>query len=195
MSANTEAFLNNALLRYICECQVSGDLASLRRLGVPGDVLELLRGMTVYDALYAANARGANYVRDLNLDWSVVRNTLQRAAEERRDRYTQEELVRAGAPLQLLQSLYGLTANEFSMLRQMQSVELRGRIRLPTPEQEQQVFDYCRAHKIDAAHPETLTGEDWLGIARGTGLPLRMIHKIVCGETDDDEEAHHEYAN
>ena len=177
--SNKETELNNAILLYICECQVSGDFMALRALGISNDIQEKLRTMTIQEVLHTAQIR-ASFIKNIEIDGAILANLLKRASSEKKSQYILDQLIQRGAPLQLVQKLEGITAMEFSTLRKMQNIEFRGRTQLPTMDEEEAIFKACETLGIDACNPQEITGEQWLELSKKTDLAIRLIYKVIC---------------
>ena len=177
--SNKEAELNNAILLYICECQVSGDFMALRALDISNDILEKLRTMTIQEVLHTAQIR-ASFIKSIEIDSAILSNLFKRASSEKKSQYILDQLVQRGAPLKLVQNLEGITAMEFSTLRKMQNIEFRGRTQLPTMDEEEAIFKACEALDINACYPQGITGEQWLELSKKTDLTIRLIYKVIC---------------
>ena len=177
--SNKEAELNNAILLYICECQVSGDFMALRSLGISTDIQDELRTMTIQEVLHTAHIK-ASFIKNIEIDGAILANLIKRASSEKKSQFILDQLIQRGAPLQLVQSLEGITAMEFSTLRKMQNIDFRGRTQLPTMDEEEAIFKACETLRIDACRPQDISGEQWLELSKNTGLTIRLIYKVIC---------------
>ena len=185
-----EAELNNAILLYICECQVSGDFMALRSLGISNEIQQQLRTMTIQEVLHTSRIK-ASFIKDIKIDSTILANLIKRAGSEKRSKYVLDQLIQRGAPLQLVQSLEGITAMEFSTLRKMQNIDFRGRTQMPTLDEEEAIFDACKALDINACCPQEITAEQWLELSVKTDLTIRLIYKVLY----ENEEATREQAH
>ena len=176
MSKNKEAELNNAILLYICECQVSGDFRSLEALGIEDSILAKLKNMTVTEIIHTSQIR-ASFIKSIQIDSAILGHLLNRASSEKESQKMINELISNGAPLQLVKSLNGVNAVEFSTRRRDLDIHYRGRTNIATPEQESAVFDACK--NIDISQPDNLTGEQWIELSVITGYPIRLIYKVI----------------
>ena len=182
--------LKAAILKYICECQVEGDFLTLQRMGIPNQVLDMLNSMTIQEILHVTNMQ-TEFVTEIQFDVPSLERALLRSREARREQWVRERMIALGAPLQLLKRIAGLTPQEFSNIRKMQNIEVRGRTQLPTMEQEQAVYDTCRLLHIDPTDPDAITGEEWIELAQRTDLPIRLIYRVLC----ENEDERHEQVN
>ena len=188
MAHNKESELNNAILLYICECQVNGDFMALSALGIESDILAKLKSMTVTEILHTSKIQ-SSFIKKIQIDSAILGHLLKRASDEKKSQHLLNQLIAHGAPLQLVKDLNGINALEFSTLRRMQNIEYRGRTNLPTFEQEEIIFNACR--DIDISNSEKLTGEQWIDLSEKTGLPVRLIYKVIC----ENEEISREQLN
>ncbi len=188
--SNKESELNNAILLYICECQVHGDFRALAALGIEGDILQQLKTMTVTEILHTANIR-SSFIKSIQIDIAILGRLLNRASAEKKSEHLLNDLISRGAPLQLVKDLNGINAIEFSTLRRLQNVKYRGRTNLPTFDQEALVFNACKDIEIDVSQINKITGEQWIALSDKTNLPIRLIYKVVC----ENEEITREYVN
>jgi hypothetical protein len=179
MGHNKESELNNAILLYICECQVSGDFMALSALGIESDILLKLKSMTVTEILHTSNMR-SSFIKYIQIDSAILGRLLNRASDEKKSQHLLNKLVKFGAPLQLVKDLNGINAVEFSTLRRLQKIEFRGRTNIPSFEQERDIFNACKNMSIDISDPGALTGEQWVDVSEETGLPIRLIYKVIC---------------
>ncbi|MBL6998963.1 MAG: DUF2857 family protein [Gammaproteobacteria bacterium] len=188
MALNKESELNNAILLYICECQVHGDFMALNALGIGGEILHKIKGMTITEILHTSNIR-SSFIKSIQIDSEILGHLLNRASNEKKSENILNQLILRGAPLQLVKDLNGINAVEFSTLRRLQNVEYRGRTNLPTFEQEQIIFNACKG--IDITNTGNLTGEQWIDLSEKTDLPIRLIYKVIC----ENEEVTREQIN
>jgi len=188
MGHSKESELNNAILLYICECQVNGDFMALSALGIESEILLQLKGMTVTEILHTSNIR-SSFIKNIQIDSAILGHLLNRASDEKKSQHLLNQLVSHGAPLQLVKDLNGINAVEFSTLRRLQNIGFRGRTNLPTFEQEKLIFEACE--NIDFSDPKIITEEQWIELAKKTDLPIRLIYKVIC----DSEEITREQLN
>ena len=177
MALNKESELNNAILLYICECQVHGDFMALNALGIGGEILHKIKGMTITEILHTSNIR-SSFIKSIQIDSEILGHLLNRASNEKKSKNILNQLILRGDPLQLVKDQNGISAVEFSILRRLQNVEYRGRTNLPTFEQEQIIFNACKG--IDITNTGKLTGEQWIDLSEKTDLPIRLIYKVIC---------------
>ena len=184
MSVNDrESELNNAVLRYICQCQVYGDFRALEKLGIDAEVLDKLKVMTVNEVLHTSNIRSP--FAKITVDNKMLNNLFNHVKREAHAQQLITDLIAHGAPLKLVRDLTGLHAIEFSARRKMLNVDYLGRTQSPTSEQEMNIYKYWKELDMKT----DLSSEDWVWLAKKTGLPIRLICKIIY-EDEMSDEAH-----
>lgn len=181
MSINDrESELNNAVLRYICQCQVYGDFKALEKLGIDSEVLDKLKSMTVNEVLHTSNIRSP--FASITVDNKMLKNLFNHVSREAHAQQLITDLIANGAPLKLMRELTGIHAIEFSARRKMLNVDYLGRTQSPTAEQEMSIYKYWR--NLDMR--TTLSGEEWLWLAQQTELPIRLICKIIYEDHEEN---------
>ncbi len=175
-----DAELNNALLLYICQCQVNNDLRSLEKLGISEEVREMLKRMTVLEALHLCKI--PLLIANISIDNSLLQNLCRHVRHESHQEEVITQLIVAGAPLKLLRVLTSIDALEFSARRKLLGIDTLGRTQDPTAEQEMLVYQHWKSFDMST----NLDCEQWLEIARITNLPIRTIYKVICEEDNSN---------
>ena len=178
--------LNSAILRYICQCHASGDYRALQQLGIEADTLDLIKSMTVHEAIYTSGMR-ASFVKHLRVDNTILANRLQHARREALQQQQITDLVVHGAPIKLIQELTGMSAKEFAARRRLGGVGHRGRTEIPSEEIEEVITEAWKALDMRS----DLSADDWIELARVTNQPIRIIYKVIKGEEDDSNDSIH----
>ena len=101
--------LNSAILRYICQCHASGDYRALQQLGIEADTLDLIKSMTVHEAIYTSGMR-ASFVKNLRIDNTILANRLQHA---RREAMQQQQINELGYSCLLPESASRISSETF----------------------------------------------------------------------------------
>ncbi len=177
--------LNSAILRYICQCHASGDYRALQQLGIEADTLDLIKSMTVHEAIYTSGMR-ASFVKNLRIDNTILANRLQHARREAMQQQQINELVIHGAPIKLIQELTGMSAKEFAARRRLGGVGHRGRTEIPSEEVEDIITEAWKALDMRS----DLSPNDWIELSRTTNQPIRIIYKVIKGEEDSNDSIH-----
>ena len=172
-----ESDLVTAVLMYALRCLAEGDQAALRNMNFGPREIEALRAMTLSD-LYRVESLRAHCLRirlDRQVYWPMVDN-LQR---QRQSEETQHNLIAADAPLEMMQTLFGFNAREYSRLRRSMSVDPAvGR----PPEPDEAISHTLWAAWVDLVNPEApelLAPDGYLDLYRETGIGLRAIWHLT----------------
>ena len=172
-----ESDLVTAVLMYALRCLAEGDQAALRNMNFGPREIEALRAMTLGD-LYRVESLRAHCLRirlDRQVYWPMVDN-LQR---QRQSEETQHNLIAADAPLEMMQTLFGFNAREYSRLRRSMSVDPAvGR----PPEPDEAISHTLWAAwvaRVDPEIPEQLAPDAYLELHRQTGIGLRAIWYLI----------------
>ncbi len=123
MRGTKESDLVTALLMYALRCLAEGDQVALRNLNFGPREIEALREMTLAD-LYRVESLRAHCLR-IALNREVYWPMVEHLRQQRETEDTERALIAADAPLEMMQSLFGLGAKEYSRLRRTLSVEQR----------------------------------------------------------------------
>ena len=172
-----ESDLVTAVLMYALRCLAEGDQAALRNMNFGPREIEALRGMTLAD-LYRAESLRAHCLR-IRLDRQVFWPMLDNLQRQRQSEETQHNLIAADAPLEMMQTLFGFNAREYSRLRRSMSVDPAVG-RPPEP-------DEATSHKLwaawvaraDSDSHELLAPDEYLELCRETGIGLRAIWHLT----------------
>ena len=172
-----ESDLVTAVLMYALRCLAEGDQAALRNMNFGPREIEALQGMTLSD-LYRVESLRAHCLRirlDRQVYWPMVDN-LQR---QRQSEETQHNLIAADAPLEMMQTLFGFNAREYSRLRRSMSVDPAVG-RPPEPDEETSHTLWAAwVVRVDPEDPELLAPDDYLDLHRETGIGLRAIWHLT----------------
>ncbi|MCB1863427.1 MAG: DUF2857 domain-containing protein [Gammaproteobacteria bacterium] len=162
---------------YALRCLAEGDQAALLNMNFGPREIEALRAMTLGD-LYRVESLRAHCLRirlDRQVYWPMVDN-LQR---QRQSEETQHNLIAADAPLEMMQTLFGFNAREYSRLRRSLSVDPAvGRPPEPDETTSHTLWAAWVA-RVDPETPELLAPDDYLELHRETGIGLRAIWHLT----------------
>jgi len=178
MSSKKETELNNAILLYICECQVSGDFQALQSLGIPKDIQEKLRTMTIQEVMHTSRMR-SSFVKKIEIDNIILSNVIKRAHNEKKSQFILDKLIEYGAPLKLAKQLIGISSIDFSAMRKSQNIDFKGRVEQASMDEEIAIFKACDELKINAYDLNGITGEQWVALAEHTKLTIRLLYKVI----------------
>jgi len=172
-----ESDLVTAVLMYALRCLAEGDRAALRNMNFGPREIETLRAMTLGD-LYRVESLRTHCLRirlDRQIYWPMVDN-LQR---QRESEETQHSLIAADAPLEMMETLFGIGAREFSRLRRSLSVDPAvGRPPEPDEATSHTLWTAWTV-RVDPEASELLAPDEYLELHRETGIGLRAIWHLT----------------
>ncbi len=177
MHGTKEAELVTAVLMYALRCLAEGDQSALRNMNFGPREIEALREMTLADLYRVESLRAHCLSIALNRDvyWPMMDHLRrQREAEE-----TQKALIAADAPLEMLQTLFGLGAKEYSRLRRTLAVEPS--VGRPPEADEESTHRLWHAweRRVNSEENDPLPAADYLELHGETGVSMRAIWKLT----------------
>jgi hypothetical protein len=177
MQGTKESDLVTAVLMYAMRCLAEGDQIALRNMNFGPREIEALREMTLAD-LYRVESLRAHCLKiALNREvyWPMVDHLRrQREAEE-----TEQALIAADAPLDMIQTLFGLGSKEYSRLRRTLSVEPS--VGRPPDADEQSTHRLWHAwdRRVDGEDNDLLSAAEYLELHTETGVSMRAIWNLT----------------
>ncbi|OOG28871.1 hypothetical protein B1C78_00625 [Thioalkalivibrio denitrificans] len=114
MSASEVSF---SILRYAVQKLHDGDMNAVLDLGFEVDELRAMEGLTLRDLQYLSRVT-VPFLR-VQVDHDVYRAMLTRVRDEAQTEAMQDTLILQGAPRQLMQTLYGMTPQQYSNRRRL----------------------------------------------------------------------------
>ena len=172
-----ESDLITAVLLYALRSLAEGDLAALRHMNFGPKEIASLRALHLSD-LYRVESLRAHCLRiqlDRQVYWPMVDN-LQR---QRRSEELQHDLIAADAPLEMMQTLFGVGAREYTHLRRsLSSDPAVGRPPEPDEATSHALWAVWK-QRVDPEQPDLLAPEVYLEIHRETGIGLRAIWHLT----------------
>jgi len=177
MAASKEADLITAVLIYAIRCLGEADQSALRAMGFGPREIDALQRLNIAD-LYHVEAIRAHCLRvDLNREvfWHMVEHIKQlRASEE-----LQQTLIKADAPQEMMQALFGVSAKEYTRWRRLMTLEPAvGRPAEPDEDTEHALWKAWKA-RVKGEDAELLTAEDYLALKADTDVELRAIWHLT----------------
>jgi len=177
MAASKEADLITAVLIYAIRCLGEADQSALRAMGFGPREIDALQRLNIAD-LYHVEAIRAHCLRvDLNREvfWHMVEHIKQlRASEE-----LQQTLIKADAPQEMMQALFGVSAKEYTRWRRLMTLEPAvGRPAEPDEDKEHALWKAWKA-RVKGEDVELLTAEDYLALKEDTDVNLRAIWQLT----------------
>ena len=177
MSRTKEADLISALYLFASRCWAEGDLSALRNMGFGREEIEDLLSLNLSDLQRLCNMNG--HPLRVELDADTFRLIVEHLRRERRREEILCALILADAPLPMMQTLYGMTAKEYTGWRQVLSMPA-GAGRPPDA-------DEAASHRVWHAwtgmlgerDPQDLEPAEFLALYRDTEVPLRSLWNLV----------------
>jgi hypothetical protein len=177
MQGTKESDLVTAVLRYAMRCLAEGDQIALRNMNFGPREIEALREMTLAD-LYRVESLRAHCLKiALNREvyWPMVDHLRrQREAEE-----TEQALIAADAPLDMIQTLFGLGSKEYSRLRRTLSVDPSVGRPPDADEQSTHLLWHAWDRRVDGEDNDLLSAAEYLELHTETGVSMRAIWNLT----------------
>lgn len=173
MMASKEAELTSAVMWYAVRCLAEGDQMALRTMNFGPREVEALREMQFGDLCHIDSLRAHCLKVALNREvyWPMVAHLRDRRTSEE----LQKTLILADAPLEMMQTFFGMSGREYTRLRRMLVVNtITGRPPEPTEQQIERLWEGWKA-RADETVDGLLPPESYLSLHQASGVPLRMI--------------------
>ena len=177
MQGTKESDLVAAVLMYALRCLVEGDQIALRHMNFGPREIEVLREMTLAD-LYRVESLRAHCLR-IALNRDVYWPMMDHLRQQRETEETEQALIAADAPLEMMQTLFGLGAKEYSRLRRTLSVEPSiGRPPEPDEESTHRLW-HAWEQRVDSEEHDPLPAAGYLELYAETGVSMRAIWNLT----------------
>lgn len=162
------------VLRYAQERLQRGDMNALRDLGfLPAEIREIEQ-MSFREVRHLAEM--SVHFLDVQIDRQLFHRALGRAREEAETEDVQDELLRLGAPNDMIEELFGLAPSDVAERRRVLDIAARpGRPRTVPTETERAIWDAWRASGSGMASE----AERYLRVARETGQSAQAVWSVV----------------
>ena len=177
MDGTKESDLITAILMYAIRCLAEGDQVALRNMNFGPREIEALREMNLAD-LYRVESLRAHCL-EIGLNRDVYWPMIEHLRRQRESEELQQVLIAADAPLEMMQTLFGLGSREYTRLRRMLTVDPSvGRPAEPDEESTQKLWN---AWVQRAGHDEDgpLLPNEYHAIHRETGISMRAIWNLT----------------
>lgn len=177
MEGTKESELVTAILRYATRCLAEGDHAALRDMNFGPREIEPLREMNLADLYRIDSLRAHCLTIALNREvyWSMIEHLRrQRESEE-----LQQTLIAADAPLEMMQTLFGLGCREYTRLRRTLAVSPSVGRPPDLDEQSTHTLWHAWSRHAETEETSTLPPETYLALHRETGIALRAIWTLT----------------
>lgn len=173
MTVNKEAELTSAVMRFAIRCLQEGDKASLREMNFGPAEVEALREMTMGDLCQLESLR--SHCLSVALDRQVYWPMISQLKRRRESEELQHALVAADAPLDMMQTFFGMGGREYSRLRQTLMVQMT--VGRPTEPSEDEIEKLWAAwqERENKVVDTLLPPEEYLNICDETGVSVRTI--------------------
>ena len=177
MATTKETDLTTAVLMYAIRCMEEADQSALRAMGFgPREVDELQR-LSIAD-LNRLGAICAHFLR-VGLNREAFWHMIERIKQHRAFEEMQEMLIKADAPQEMMQALFGLGAKEYTRRRrQMALGPAVGRPAEPDEDKAHALWEAWQA-LVEGEDVELLTAEQYLTLKADTGVGLRAIWHLT----------------
>ncbi|MBK1719717.1 STY4526/YPO1902 family pathogenicity island replication protein [Thiocystis violacea] len=163
----------DVILQFVVEQIHEGHFERVLALGFGWEQIRFLEALPSRDLHYLFNVAEHFIALRIDIDQAQSRIAIQRVAEQQRLRETQQALLRAGAPRQLMIEIYGWNATYYCAQRKFlglaDDLPKGGRPRTPTPEEEDRILrDWDRS-------ADRSSGERYLETARRAQVTVRQV--------------------
>ena len=176
MSATKEAELVTAVMLYAVRCFAEGDVHALHEMNFGPKELGALREISMGD-LFRARELTAHCLR-VRLNREVYWPMLEHLRRERESEELQRTLIEADAPLEMMQSLFGTGAHEYTRLRRLLTLSPAFG-RTPEPDEAESAALWTAWQALAPATGEPTTAAQYLELHRTTGVALRIVWNMV----------------
>ena len=173
MSRSKEAELTTAVMTFALRCLQEGDQGSLRDMNFGPAELQGLEEVRMGDLCHLESIRAHCLKVVLNRD--VYWPMLSQLKFLRGSESLQHELIEADAPLDMMQTFFGMSGREYAKLRRAMLIKIvSGRPTEPSDAEIEQIWKAWRKRK-DELNDGLLPPGAYLDIHHETSLPLRAI--------------------
>lgn len=167
--------LNRAVLHYASACLEAGDWAVLRDLNFGEREVTALQGFTLGEITQLARQLNG-HVLNIELDRDRFWLMLAEFEQARATAKLKTEMVCREAPADMMRQLFDMTDREYTLLRRRHRCPpAAGRPPEPDTETMDTIWQSWQRHGGD----QTMSANEWLAMARETGIDLRTISRFV----------------
>ena len=177
MGATKEADLITAVLLYAIRCLADGDQGALRAMNFGPKEIEALRGMNLADLARFESLRA--HCLEVGLNRPVYWTLVEHLSRERAAEALQQELIKADAPFEMMQTFFGLSSREYTRLRRLLAAAPAVGRPPEADEAIQQTLWAAWTRRRKDADAELLTPEAYLTLHRETGIGLRAVWTLT----------------
>ena len=177
----------DVILQFVVEQIHEGHYERVLALGFNWEQICFLEALPGRDLHYLFNIAERFIALRVEIDQAQSRIAIQRVTEQQRLRQTQQALLRAGAPRQLMIEIYGWTATYYCEQRKFLGLEddlpQGGRPRTPSLDEEEQIL---RCWEQFADRP---LGDRYLETAQATRVTVRQVRGALARHIHQAAEA------
>lgn len=173
MAITKEANLTIEALMFANRCLEEADQSALREMGFGPREIDELQRLTIAD-LNRLGAICAHVLR-VGLNREAFWHMIERIKQHRASEEMQEMLIKADAPQEMMQALFGVGAKEYTRRRRQMALEPAvGRPAEPDEDKAHALWEAWQA-LVEGEDVELLAAEDYLALKVDTGVGLRAI--------------------
>jgi hypothetical protein len=177
MDGTKESDLVTAVLMYAIRCLAEGDQVALRNMNFGPREIEALREMNLAD-LYRIESLRAHCL-DIGLNRDVYWPMVEHLRRQRESEELQQLLIVADAPLEMMQTLFGLGSREYTRLRRLLTVDPSvGRPAEPDEASSNRLWGVW-VQRVGDQREGPLSPHEYLAIHRETGISMRGIWNLT----------------
>lgn len=177
MQGTKESDLVTAILLYAIRCLAEGDYPALRNMNFGPREIEALREMSLSDLYRIESLRG--HCLQIGLDREVYWPMMDHLRRQRTSEEVQQTLLAADAPLEMMQTLFGLGPREYTRMRRALSVAPSvGRPPEPDEESTHKLW-YAWVERVGEEESGPLSPTVYLELHAETGLSMRAIWNLT----------------
>ncbi len=177
MESTKESDLITAVLLYAIRCLAEGDYPALRTMNFGPKEIEALREMSISD-LYRIESLRVHCLQ-IGLDRQIYWPMMDRLRQQRESEEMQQNLVAADAPLEMMNTLFGVSPREYSRMRRMLSVDPSvGRPPEPDEESTHKLW-HTWVDRVADQETGPLSPHLYLELHAETGISMRAIWNLT----------------
>ena len=174
-----EGELLSAVMLYATRCFREGDLFGLRGMGFGPTEFQALETINLGD-LQRAGTLSAHCL-EIRVDGPLFRRVIERVAEMREDEELQRELIQADAPVEMMRSLFGMTARDYTKLRR--ALDVKDGVGRPAElddDMQNRLWSMLRG-RLQADCERPMEPREFLAVRAKSGAPLRALWTLAQG--------------
>ena len=176
-SGSKEGELVTAVLMYAIRCLAEGDQPALTAMNFGPVEVEALKELQLTD-IYRAGILQSHCL-SISLDRGLYRPLLDQLGRRRETEQLQHALIRADAPQDMMQVLFGVGSREYTRLRRLFSVDPSvGRPPEPDEEISEELWKSW-SKLIDDRPSGRLSPTDYLALHNQSGLSARAVWTLT----------------